>query len=250
MPVNRPYFRCVRPGLDGEYLEGGRWMYVLHPSYAPDATHYLRAFSILQGDLIRLFEYIEPADANESAYSFRCLELLVRACGEVEANCRVILDQNGYAGAGARWTMSDYVKLERTHRLSSYRIRLPVWAGVRGIRQPFAEWKAAASLPWFQAHHGAKHNRHAEFSGASLENAVDAVAGVLVLLSSSSSSPTTLADRLCERWLWRATIRSSRMRSAATSRWGFPPIGQFPIGTTSTGRPSRRIPHRSATLSF
>jgi hypothetical protein len=168
--------------LDGDYLEGGRWMYILHPLYAPDATHYLRAFSILQGDLLRLFEYIEPADGNEATYSFRCLELLIRACGEVEANCRVILEQNGYAGGG-RWTMKDYVKLEKTHRLSSYRVRLPVWTGAHGTRQPFADWKSSPTLPWFQAHHSAKHNRHTEFNTANLGHAIDAVAGVLVLLS-------------------------------------------------------------------
>jgi hypothetical protein len=99
MPVPRPYFRCVRPGHDGEYSEGGRSNYILHPNYAPDATHYIRAFSILQGDLTKLFEYIEPADSNEGTYSYRCLELLLRACGEVEANCKAILEQNGYTSA-------------------------------------------------------------------------------------------------------------------------------------------------------
>jgi hypothetical protein len=183
MTVKRPFFRCVRPGVDGEYLEGGRWMYVRHPLYAPDAHHYIRAFLILQEDLQRLFEFIEPADANEAAYSFRALELLLRACGEVEANCRAILDANGYVPG--KWpTMTDYKKLDSTHRLSSYRVRLPVWRGDHSVRTPFAGWNGKTGLlSWYTAHHGGKHNRHEEFPGANLANVVDAVAAVVVLLA-------------------------------------------------------------------
>ena len=183
MAVNLPFFRCVRPGVDGDYSEGGRWMYVTHPKYAPDATHYLRAFSILQGDLLKLFESIEPADANEGAYSYRCMELLVRSCGEIEAHCRAILGANGYAASG-RLTMNDYRKLNSTHRLSSYRIRLPVWTGANAVRNPFAAWDDAMKNPaWFEAHHGLKHNRYSEFPGANLGHVVDAVAGVVALLA-------------------------------------------------------------------
>jgi hypothetical protein len=182
MAIARPFFRCFRPGTDGHYHKGGRWLYVIHPDYAPDATHYQRAFSILQADMLRLFEYVEPADNNESAFSFRCLELLVRACGEVEANCRAILEANGYS-ASAQLTMIDYRKLEPTHHLSSYEVRLPVWIGQRSIRKPFARWKSGSALPWFSAHHGGKHNRHHEFPSASFGNVIDAVCAVFVLLS-------------------------------------------------------------------
>jgi hypothetical protein len=157
-------------------------MYVRHPDYAPDALHYLRAYTLLQDDLLKLFEYVEPADANESTYSFRCLELLLRACGEVESNCRVILDANGFVTPNQR-LMEHYKKLNTTHHLASYSVRLPVWTGGRSVRQPFAAWQSGGTLPWFKAHHGGKHNRHAEFPSANLANVVDAVAAVVVLLA-------------------------------------------------------------------
>jgi hypothetical protein len=180
--VSRPYFLCVRPGMDGHYSKGGRSRYITHPLFAPDGRHYLRAYGVLLSDLLRLFEYVEPADSNEGTYSYRCLELLIRACGEVEANCRAILDANGYARDG-QWNMADYRKLETTHRLSKYRIRLPSWRGARSARIPFDAWSTGKSLAWFDAHHGGKHNRHAEFERANLGNVVDAVAAVAVLLS-------------------------------------------------------------------
>jgi hypothetical protein len=182
--VDRPYFRCIRPGIDGNYSEGGRSEYVRHPGYAPDGGHFIRAYEILLSDLRKLFEYIEPADANESAFSYRCLELLVRACGEVEANCKAILQANGYKGRPADWDMRDFRRLQPTHRLSKYRVRFPVWRGDRSVRVPFLKWDSNEKLTWFDAHHGCKHNRHEEFPRANLEHVVDAVSGVLVLLSS------------------------------------------------------------------
>lgn len=183
MPISQPFFRCVRPGIDGHYSEGGRWMYVTHPLYAADAVHYIRAFEVLQQDLFRLFEYIEPGDDNESTFSYRCLELLVRACGEFEVNCKAILGANGYSKKGDL-RMPDYRKLEATHHLSSYQVRLPGWRGTRSVRQPFAEWAGGRSPQWFQDYHGGKHNRHEEFPKANLGNVVDAMSGVVALLAS------------------------------------------------------------------
>lgn len=183
MPIDYPFFRCVRPGTDGHYSEGGRWMYVTHPKYASDALHFIRTFTVLQNDLLRLFEFIEPGDENEGTYSFRCLDQLMRACGEVEVNCKAILRANGYSKTGD-WKMPDYRKLEATHHLSSFQVRLPAWRGSHSVRQPFAAWANGGSLKWYQDHHGGKHDRHQEFPKASLGNVVDAMSAVVVLLAS------------------------------------------------------------------
>ncbi len=157
-------------------------MYVTHPLYAADAVHYVRAFEVLQQDLLRLFEYIEPGDDNEATFSFRCLELLMRACGEVEANCKAILGANGYSKNGDL-KMPDYRELEATHHLSSYYVRLPAWRGIRSVRRPFEEWANGGSPQWFRDYHGGKHNRHQEFPKANLGNVIDAMSGVVALLA-------------------------------------------------------------------
>lgn len=120
MPVLKPYHRCVRPWPDGSYTSGGRSGYVRHPSYAKNPEYLIRAFMLLQEDLQRLFEYVEPADTNSSVYSYRCLELLIRACGEAEANFRAVLEANG--DMREKKTMVQYKKLEKTHRLSFHHI--------------------------------------------------------------------------------------------------------------------------------
>ena len=106
MPVTCPYRRTCRQFVDGSYSEGGRWQYMLHPKFAQAPEHYVRAFLLLLKDLQELFDYIEPADKNLHCYSYRIHALLLRACVEVEANCKAILKENGYSKSD-NWNMDD-----------------------------------------------------------------------------------------------------------------------------------------------
>jgi hypothetical protein len=183
MGLPKPYRRTVRQLADGSYANSGNGNYVVHPRYAEAPEHYIRAFLLLQKDLIELFDYIEPADKNLPAYSFRVHELLLRACVEVEANCKAILSANGSSGDNMR----DYQKIEQSHKLSGYRVRFPTWHGTRVERTPFAAWatqSAPGSLPWYQVYTTTKHNRHNNFKLATFEPMLDAVCGCLVILSS------------------------------------------------------------------
>src|SRR5262245_57485357 len=117
MAITQPYRRTCRQFVDGSY--GSHWGYVMHPSYDESPEQYIRAFSFLQDDLHLIFQYVEPSYNNLTCYSYRIHELLLRACIEVEAKCKAILKENGYAKAGD-WDMRDYLKVESSHRLSSY----------------------------------------------------------------------------------------------------------------------------------
>jgi hypothetical protein len=182
MPVNRPYRRTYRQFVDGNYTEGGRSRYVLHPKFAQSPEHYVRAFLILLTDVQELFEYIEPADKNLACYSYRIHGLLLRACVEVEANCKAILKENSYSRSGD-WNMGDYKKIEGSHLLSAYRVKVPNWSGGGAIRAPFAAWSAGGALPWYDAYNVTKHDRHTAFENATFEHLIDACCGVLVVLS-------------------------------------------------------------------
>jgi hypothetical protein len=147
---------------------------------------------LLQKDLHELFDYIEPSDTNFKCYSYRIHELLLRACIEFEANCRAILSENGYVKRNKHgsivgeqgWNIKDYFKINPSHQLSEYEVRLPTWYGTQGCRRPFASWHASPSLPWFQAYNATKHNRHDNFQEATFEQMLDAMCGLVVLLSS------------------------------------------------------------------
>ena len=183
MSVSKPYHRTVRQLMDDSYANSGNGRYVLHPKYASDPQHYVRAYLLLQKDLLELFDYVEPSDQNLGCYSYRTHELLLRACVEIEANCKAILLENGYKKPPDDLKMSDYVKIEQSHRLSHFEVRVPAWSGSAALRVPFASWRSGGSLAWYQAYNATKHDRQAEFRRATFEQALDAVCGCLVMLS-------------------------------------------------------------------
>jgi hypothetical protein len=198
MPIVRPYKRTCRQFTDNTYSHSGKWRYLVHEKFANSPAHYIRAFLLIQKDLIKLFDYIEPADQNLETYSFRIHELLVRTCIEIEANCKAILTENGYANTG-RLDMRDYKKINLSHRLSSYEVYLPIWKGDQSKRAPYKNWINSGSLPWYQTYNDTKHDRHTKFHHATFEHLTDSVCGLLALLSAQfwtedySSGNTLLA---------------------------------------------------------
>lgn len=182
MTVNRPYKRTIRPFRDGDYARGGRWMYIRHPAFCKDPEHFIRAYKIIQKDMVELFDYVEPDDINLSTYSYRIHELIVRVCIEVEANFKAILSENKYPNTG-RWTIADYRKIEQSHFLSQYEVRLPVWRNGAKVFRPFAEWTGIGKPGWYDEYHAIKHDRHMEFTKANLDNLLQAVSGLVAVLS-------------------------------------------------------------------
>jgi hypothetical protein len=180
MAVQKPFKRTARQHIDGSYIS--HVGYVKHDQFAHSPATFVRAFEVLQKDVIALFDYVEPADKNAGCYSYRIHELHIRARIEVEANCRAILLENDYT---KNWmTMSDYRKLEPTHHLSSFLVRLPLWNGGENPRRPFGGWKTANGiLPWYRAYNSAKHSRHENFQESNLRNMLDAVCGLVAILA-------------------------------------------------------------------
>jgi len=178
--ISTPYRRTNRPFLDGLYSEGGRAAYIRHPKFSQHPEQFIRAFGIIQKDLLELFDYIEPSDVNLRTYSYRVHELFMRVCIEIEANFKAILNENGYGRRDL--TMRDYKKTNTTHRLSSYQVKLPIWNGSRGSRRPYAAWRKGGSLPWYSAYNASKHSRHDNFQQANLNNLIDAVCGLVAVI--------------------------------------------------------------------
>jgi hypothetical protein len=178
----------MKPGPNAGYSGRG---YIIDKEYAIEPMHYTRAFLIIQKDLEQLFEYVEPGKEGIKTYSYRIHQLLMRTCIEVEANFKAILNENIFTPAVDRFgnpilNMTIYKKVDVTHHLSSYAVILPIWNGPDRIIKPFRSWrtKAGGSPEWYKAYNASKHDRHESFKKANLQNLLDAVAGLLVLISS------------------------------------------------------------------
>jgi hypothetical protein len=196
---------------NGTYANDGHWLYLLHPKYAIEPQHYIRAFLLIQEDLIKLFEYVEPCDENSDTISLRIQELLTRVCIEIEANFTAILKENNYSNSN-NWNLKDdYSLIEFTHKLSSYKIIFPVWRGEKHTYTPFANWATKTnknwhSLNWYQAYNKSKHDRHSHFDKATFDTLLNAVSGLVVLLSSQfmdeSYSPNSKTMGLSGNYLY------------------------------------------------
>lgn len=196
MTIKRPFYRTCRQFSDGTYLDNGRGEYIHLPDYANNPSHSIRAFILIQKDLVNLFDFIEPADRNLRTYSFRIHELLVRSCIEVEANFKAILTANDYKRTGS-WNMTcDYLKVEESHYLSDYKVIIPSWHGEKSTLQPFKSFNSQKSPKWYQAYNYTKHDRHNQFESANFENLLGAVSGLLVLLSSQFYNNDLTSDTL------------------------------------------------------
>jgi hypothetical protein len=136
MTVAKPYYRTVRQFADGRYSEGSRSYYILDSSYAERPSHYIRAFLLIQKDLQTVFEYIESSDQNLQSYSFRTYELLLRTCTEIEANFKAIFRANTYSRSSGNLNIVDYAKINKSHYLSEYAVKMPYWSGRGGDRTP------------------------------------------------------------------------------------------------------------------
>ncbi len=185
MAITIPFHRVARPHVDGSYTRDGRWAMIRHPAYAQRPHRWVRAFMLIQHDLVHYLESVEPADENLPTYSLRGADLLVRTCIEVEANLNAILRANTYAKTGNLNMADDYFKIETSHFLSQFEVQFPYWDGSQQIRRPFEAWGTGtyASLPWYGAYNKVKHDRAEKLSKATFLHLTDAWCGLVAVLT-------------------------------------------------------------------
>lgn len=179
MSIEQPYYRIIRV-LDNDY----NYLRYTEELVAQNRP-LIRAYKILEKDLIELLDYIEPCDDNLTTYSHRIYELFLRACTEFETNSKAILKANGYNKS--KYKINDYFKLNKAMKLSDYIIKVNIWEGEPKLLKPFSNWKTDHSLEWYQAYNKVKHNRSKNFKYANLENLFLAVASVQIILYSQFS---------------------------------------------------------------
>jgi hypothetical protein len=146
-------------------------------------------FKILYRDFEKSFEYIHPTESHFKVYSIRHYEYLLRASTEFESVCKGELFKAGLAKEGDWLNIKDYAKLETFYRrkLSSYEVgfRFNEMFFVR----PLGSWTTESPLSWYQNYNTVKHHRLEQFSHASFENVLNAMAGLFVVLLAAGLCP-------------------------------------------------------------
>ncbi len=193
MGLSKPFYRIARPKA---FIPD----YVMDTRYASDRLQLSRAYVNIERELRSIFNHIEPDEANRNTFSFELYSLLLRACTEVELNCKKIMEANGATPQGRFFTMTDYKKLEKSSLLSKYTAIFTNWRQrnpntneleyVKKEFRPFANFDISISKSpdWYEAYNQVKHNREENLEKANLEHCMNAIAGILVLLYSQFGS--------------------------------------------------------------
>lgn len=190
MGTSKPFYRIARPKA---FMIG----YVRDERYTADRIQLSRSYINIEKELRNIFNYIEPDEKNKNTFSLELYNLFIRACTEVELNCKEILEANDAKPInGKEFNMKDYAKLEKSSLLSKYSVVFPHWRQrnavtkkseyVKKVFKPFKNFDASIKkeLEWYKSYNKVKHNREKYMEEANLQNCMNAVAGILVLLYS------------------------------------------------------------------
>lgn len=184
MALSKPYYRIIRP-------KRGDRSYQKDNLYSNDRIQLSRAYLNAERMLVEIFEYVEPGDDNATTYSFEMYTFLLRVCTEIESNFKEILMSNTYNVISNDLTMKDYFKIEKSSKLSKYKVRYNNWRASDKTRvtyemYPFLSFGNVkpSSPEWYRSYNIVKHNREEELNHANLLNCINALAGLLVVLYS------------------------------------------------------------------
>ena len=147
-----PFFRVMRFGSS----HGAPMDFIYHKTYAKDRYVLVYALKMIENDLKRIFEFIEPSEENLNTYSHRLYELFLRSATEFETNCKQILAANGYT-CSRDLNIRDYHKINQAMQLSKYEVKLSMWYPDAKVFIPLEEWERGSGLTWYQEYNLVKH---------------------------------------------------------------------------------------------
>lgn len=136
-------------------------------------------FLALEEDAERLSRYIEFSESNMTTYSLEIARLLLTAASEIDVVARQLCSKiNSDSKADNINEFAKEILMEYPH-LNDLVVRIPRFDLEF---QPWKHWTDKNSPPWWSSYNKIKHERHKNFEKATLENFLNALAGLFTLL--------------------------------------------------------------------
>lgn len=135
----------------------------------------------IEDDLLHLSRWIEFSQANASVYSIELARLLMTASAEVEIIAKAICKATSKDLVPKNIFGYQKVLMNAAPQLPAVKVHMPRYGMTF---QPWSCWSVVKKSPdWWLANNDIKHDRANEFPKANLGNVLNAVAGLLVLLT-------------------------------------------------------------------
>lgn len=153
-----------------------------------EILHYWNYAELLNEELGNTARFVEPDESNYQTYSLAYTNIILSSCSEVEIICRLLcqaIDKDHDYTTPEKWVeMKDISKTIQTRFPHIYQARAALLQKSEYI-YPFKIWETnkRANLPWWKEYGLIKHYRHQKFSDATLENALNSVAALIILNS-------------------------------------------------------------------
>jgi hypothetical protein len=151
--------------------------------------NYQRAYELLGNDLMKIFAFVEPSEANKNCYGHEIYQLLLRVCTEFESVCKLAKTRLGHTGTSDKWRIKNFAELNESNIwrgvLSEYKFKFSELDSISVIQplQPFSNPNLDLKSPsFYRAYNKAKHDRKTNFAEASLWNLLNAYAALTAVL--------------------------------------------------------------------
>lgn len=136
-------------------------------------------FLSLEKDLVRCTDFVEFENSNFSTYSINFAKIIMATSAEIDTICKelcFLICNNRKARNIKKYAeiiTQKYPKIvEMDVSLQSYKI----------TRRPFENWTKDNSPNWWIKYNKIKHDRTASYREASLINAIDSMAALLIII--------------------------------------------------------------------
>lgn len=137
-------------------------------------------FLALERDLEQLSRYIEFNESNFACFSLEIARVLLAAGAEVDVVCKQLCKKLNTASRASSIGSYHSEITATVPNISSWEVQAPRFGLVL---HPWDEWSNLNGVPfWWTAYNKTKHHRHTDFHLANLKNALNAVAGLFVVI--------------------------------------------------------------------
>jgi hypothetical protein len=164
-----------------------------------------RAYILLGNDLLKIFEFVEPVQANAACYGHQIYQLFLRVCTEFESVCKLACRRLNFKvrqskeGRALDWKIDDYSKLNQllgccahddcstssnSPKLSDYKFYFHDWIVNEDPICPlesFANGQDPSPL-FYKNYNEVKHDRGNGFQKANLANLMSSYAALIAVL--------------------------------------------------------------------
>ena len=135
-------------------------------------------FLALDDDLERLSRFIEFTEANYECFSIELARTLMLASAEVDVVAKQLCKTIAPDRAADKITHYQAIIPIAYSYFANATVYIPRHAPLKLC--PWENWAKNQTPDWWRAHNDVKHDRHTHFSNATLKNALNAVAALLL----------------------------------------------------------------------